>query len=351
MTDTIPFTTFRGQLKQLETDFRYPVMGEYFARCFSGFTELDAFYADMKRQGIEGLVSAAGVQLNFGQRPRRFAGGPGLPPGRYFTVCDGSGGFHDGGTLRDEITAYYSEAASITPMIFDPQVEDWLIDFLQAENLARLTAEDLRHPFYYVTNRIERLSTDDARLRSLGEQVEVDRTISITYGLRHFPAEIDRIVDLREPDTQRWFVDTFVPLELRSEKAAARQTGFSFAPKRSIASFEDLLPVITSLETGGGAIFSQAIGHWLRRHGANGVIFPSARSNAFNRVRNGIPVDWRGWNLVVYAGAERPLDANLFGRMATWRDPDHDHIRVHYAEDGPERGFFQHPRDAGVQPA
>lgn len=48
----------------------------------------------------------------------------------------------------------------------------------------------------------------------------------------------------------------------------------------------------------------------------------------------------RGWNLVSYAGATPPIEDSLFGLMGPWRDPDHDHIRVNYAAEGPGRGSF-----------
>jgi hypothetical protein len=98
--------------------------------------------------------------------------------------------------------------------------------------------------------------------------------------------------------------------------------------------------VIVSLEIGGAMILSQAIGQWLRRNGANGLIFPSARSNTFCRVNDGQHTEWGGWNLVVYAGAEPPVEENLFGRMSVWRDKDHNHIHVDYTADGADRGSF-----------
>jgi hypothetical protein len=164
--------------------------------------------------------------------------------------------------------------------------------------------------------------------------------MNITYGVRQRLAEIDRVIDLRYPETQTWFLDTFVPIELESETRSAKATNLHFPPKQPLQSFKELLSVIVSLETGGGMVFSQAVGQWLRRHQANALVFPSARSNTFNRVVSGQPVEWGGWNLVVYAGAEDPVSDDLFGRMVTWRDPDHDHIWVDYSATGTDRGSF-----------
>jgi hypothetical protein len=86
MPTDLPFTKFSGQIKQIETDFRFPIMKCFFETCFSEFDDIDKQFAYLKHQGINAVVSAAGVQTNFGFRPRRFAGGPGLPKGR-FSPC------------------------------------------------------------------------------------------------------------------------------------------------------------------------------------------------------------------------------------------------------------------------
>jgi hypothetical protein len=333
----IPFTTFVGQIKQLDTEFRPPVLRELFECCFAEFEGIDRMHAELERSGIETVVGGAGVELSFGSRPRRFAGGPGLAPGSYFTLCDRTGTFADGGTLRDELTAYYSAGSGITLLIFDSKVEQWLIDYLRSQGARE---EDLAHPFYLIHYRVERATDENARLREGEPPLGPGGTLGVTYGVRELEAEIEHVVDLRLPDTQAWFAETFASLELENEEHAAEETKVRFLPKPRLESFGELLPVIVSLETGGGMVFGQAVGHWLRLRGANGLIFPSARSNAFNRVREGQPTDWGGWNLVIYARADPPVDANLFGRMATWRDPDHDHIRVEYVGDGPERGSF-----------
>jgi hypothetical protein len=334
---TLPFTTFVGQLKQLETDFKLPMMREYFELCFSAFAGLDEHYARMQRMGIDVLVTAAGTELNFGCRPRRFAGGRGVPHGQYFTVCDNTDTFDDRGTLRDEITAYYGAESGVTCTILDPKAEPDLLDYLQAQGVA---AEDLAFPLYYFVYRVERRTDRNATVTVDGQPLVSGHSIGATYGVRQFHVELSRIIDLRDPETQEWFVDTFVALELAGEADRARDSGVKFGPKAPVESFGDLLPAIVGLETGGGRIFSQAIGHWLRDRGANGLIFPSARSNTFNRVRDGRPTEWGGWNFVYYANAEPPVPLELFGRMSTWRDPDHDHIHVKYSPAGEDRGSF-----------
>jgi hypothetical protein len=337
VSDDIPFTEFHGRIKQLETAFNFPVMREFFEPSFSAFNDLDEHYAALKRQGIHRVVTAAGVEFNFGYRPRRFSGGPGLPPGSYFSLCDDDT-FNDHGTLRDEITAYYSGLSGNTVTVFDPTIEKYVLDHL--EHMAGMSAEDLAYPLYYFKYRIERRTTRNAALFERENPFTIGQHAGITYGVRQFAGEVDRIIDLRNPETQQWFLETFVALELENEGRAADEARIIFPKKEPIASFGELLKVIVSLETGGGMIFGQAVGHWLRQHGARGLIFPSARSNAFNKARNGVPVEWGGWNFVDYADAEPPVPVNLFGGMGTWRDRDHDHIHVDYTADGPNQGSF-----------
>jgi hypothetical protein len=332
----IPFSTFRGQLKQLETSFKLPIMRDFFDSAFSAFAGTDEVFARFKREGVEMFANAAGMQPNFGGRPRRFAGGPGLPPDRYFVVCDGSE-FRDRGTLRDELTSYYGGDPGVTVTIFDPKVESSL-----AEELAQsgsLTEEQLKYPFYYMVYRIEQATSDTERLIQR-HGLKRGANIAITYGVRQFDASIENVIDLRVPTVQEWFTQTFVGLEIANEEAAAKETNIYFPPKKPISTFGELLPVIISLETGGGTIFSQAIGQWLRQNGANGLIFPSARSNSFVKVSNGVPTEWGGWNLVIYDGATDPVSERLFGRMTSWRDRDHDHIAVNYDSVAANRGSF-----------
>jgi hypothetical protein len=332
----IPFTPFRGQAKQLDTDFRLPIMADFYTLCFSAFDDLDRQYARLKAEGIARIVNAAGVQLNFGARPRRFAGGPGLPPGRYFTLCEGVD-FRDRGTLRDEITAYYSGDSGIVVTIFDPKVDHGILEHLQETGMS---PEDAALPLYYCVYELARETELNAPLRHGTEPLSIGEPVGITYGVRQFNLELDRVVDLRDPITQQWFVSTFVALEVENKERAAAETGLTFLTNEVPETFAQLLPVIASRETGGGMVFGQAVGQWLRRHGVDAFIFPSARSNAFVKVRDGSPVEWGGWNMVVYAGAEPVIPEELFGQMGPWRDPDHDHIHVNHTDAGADRGSF-----------
>jgi hypothetical protein len=332
----IPFTTFHGQLKQLDYNFAVPIMKELFDTCFSAFEDIDEQYSTLIKQGVKQFITAAGSEINFGFRPRRFSGGPGLSPGSYYTLCDGKN-YNDYGTLRDELTAYYRGLSGITPLILDPKVDEGVLEYLQKSH--NFSDESLLHPLYLYIYSIERETEKNKNLIERNKFPMGDK-IAITYGVRQFETEISRVIDLRDFETQNWFVNNFVNLELANEKNIAKEDHVFFMPKKPIENFGDLLPVIVSLETGGGIIFGQAVGHWLRLNGANALVFPSARSNTFNEIIDGKIKGFKGWNMVIYANAMEPVKVNLFGRMATWRDIDHDHIKVQYTSDGSTRGSF-----------
>jgi hypothetical protein len=99
----------------------------------------------LKKGNISRLGICSGTQFNFGVRNRRFAGGSNLPSGRYFSICP-ENDFNDFGTLRDEMFAYYSGDSGISPMIFDPQVDAWLTDYLISQDF--FTKEDSKYPYY-----------------------------------------------------------------------------------------------------------------------------------------------------------------------------------------------------------
>jgi hypothetical protein len=318
MAREIPVTTFSGHLKQLDTDFKHPKMKMFFDLCFSSFEGLDGMYAKLKAHGwggagpVLGIVTAAGVEHNFGFRPRRFSGGPGLRPNSYFTLCKDET-LNDGGTLRDELVAYYRGESGVVVDIMDPLIETATRQLLKEQ--WKWTDSDLEGNFYIFHYHVCRM-TAEIKSKFGSEPIE---SFGSSFGVRGAKAEIGGVVDLRNPDTQTWFTETFL----------GRKSNFG-----------DVIPAIISLQTGGGLVFTQAIGQALRKSGVSGVIFPSARSNSFNKVRNGKLVDFGGWNFVSYIGAEKVHQEDEVQLHPPSSDRDHNHIRVKYTKDGANRGSF-----------
>ncbi len=185
----IPFSRFQGNVRQLETSFALPAMGRYFDICFSHFKRMDEKYAALKQQGIARLVSAAGVEPIFGFRPRRFSGGPGLPPGRYFTLC-GDDNFDDCGTLRDELTAYYSGEAGVTARIWDPNVDEGVLEYLRRHH--GFSEDSLAHPLYLISYKIER-ETEENKILLDEMALKIGEGVDITYGVRQIKIDFDKV--------------------------------------------------------------------------------------------------------------------------------------------------------------
>src|SRR5690349_19109793 len=80
-------------------------------------------------------------------------------------------------------------------------------------------------------------------------------------------------------------------------------------PNVKSRTFLDLLPALLSPLTGGGVFenLSQLVGHWMRTHDVEALVYPSARTNAGVVVRQGEIVNHAGWNIVDYRHAPEPI--------------------------------------------
>jgi hypothetical protein len=129
----------------------------------------------------------------------------------------------------------------------------------------------------------------------------------------------ERLIDLRMPNTRQWFVKEFTNLTNTIPKEATRlKESELLVPVFPIAGplddFKDLLPTLLDQGLGGGTGATQAAGAWLRRLGAEALIFPSARADMSVSISHGELQDWYGWNLVDYRGAPPPtIEAFVMG--------------------------------------
>lgn len=233
---------------------------------------------------------------------------------------------------------YYSGNSGINPLIFDPKVDIWLTEYLLKSKT--FTKEDMDYPHLAIIFKFIKDTEENKSLNSNYLKREHGSSALITYGIKQMTYEISNVIDLRIPNTQDWFTQTFVKMEKENEKEAAKRTNIHFFKGGGPKTFGELLPVISSLETGGGNIFGQAVGAWMRANNVAALIFPTARSTCENVVKNGKVISCKGWNLVMYAGALLPEEINLFGQMSTWKDPDHDHVKIKYETSGENKGSF-----------
>lgn len=315
--------------------------------CFTGFTEPPN--EDYVRQGNE-LAAKRFGNLDVARdadptTARRFAGDPSLDRGRYFTLCKDSNG-NDEGTLVRELLAYHNPQKSGLVTVIDPTVpehHDKVPLALRGYPLRSLLLlyppiGGRPHPF---TTRF----TTEAK------------PLYVTLPMRVSEAEIDRVIDLRRPDTANWFAASlsqlnwsdFLPDPKVFEQTEDRSgwihiSGYNpsgydpskfqqptdfiaFPFKPPLNSFGHLLPALLCQSIGGGRGAAQIAGLWLRKLGVNGLIFPSARSDSRVLVQDGEVVEWSGFNLVDYRNAQPPkhlaaidLSVGWPAKVQTWPD-------------------------------
>ena len=344
--------------------------------CFTGFT--DPPDEEYVRQGNElaakrfgGLGVPRDADLT---TARRFAGDPSLGRGRYFTLCKDLNG-DDGGTLVRELLAYHNPQKSGPVTIIDPAVPEHhnkVPLVLRSHPLRCLLllfppVDGRPHPF---TTRF----TTEAK------------PLYVTLPVRISEVEIDRVVDLRRPDTANWFAASLSRLnwfDLLPDPKVFEQTknfrrwihisGYNpsgydpnksqeptdftaFPFKAPLGSFGDLLPALLCQSIGGGRGAAQIAGLWLRKLGVSGLIFPSARSDCRVLVQDGEVVEWSGFNFVDYRNAQPPehlaaidLSVGWPTKVQTWLDDwtendtpiVYETVAVSYENQGDSKGSWK----------
>jgi hypothetical protein len=158
-----------------------------------------------------------------------------------------------------------------------------------------------------------------------------DQTVNaFAFETRVDQCTIENVIDLRLPGTQKWFFDHFKDGDghfLVKEGGTARE-------------FFDLIPMLLHPALGGTDV-THAIGSWMRSSGVNGLVFPSARSDASVTIKNGELVDWRGWNFVDYRSA-RSLPATEVTRSpGGWPDFLQPGVQLAVASNGELAGSWK----------
>lgn len=171
---------------------------QLFNMTFAQFHEIHQTKRWLSNSGVQALVTAAGLEHNFGFRPRRFAGGAGLRPGSYYSVCSDER-YDDGGTLRDEMLAYFSSHANITVKLFDSAIDKGCKEYCLQSGVHEAM---LQEPFYLIFYKIEKANDDNKYFGTQGDQ------FVSTYGVLAEHRVIDDVIDLRLPETQSWFLET-----------------------------------------------------------------------------------------------------------------------------------------------
>jgi hypothetical protein len=347
MIRSMPLVTFDGWLKQIDADELNPIGQIALDRGFPLFLS----WVDFSEDSAHNVMTRRGYGVSDFYRPpraRRFAGDDTLPRGRYYTVCRNSRG-DDGGALIGELYAYYRVDSAGVVAIVDSADEEsihqmresgfWKLPPLQSPFIGVLFA-----PWQNAANPIAKLF-----------DVEPPNTLSVLLPLTIRQTRIDHVLDLRQPEAARWFAHHFSRLVVDAGTDAEPKWIRCCPNRPPLESIEAMLPTMLTQEQGGG-LFCQMVGSWLRQHGVNALVYPSARNDGTVEVMDGAVVDSSGWNLVDYRDAAAPRLRLFFDNTNYWEEkvrfgpglgvvelPDNDPYmaaQVDYVSEGPRTGSW-----------
>ncbi|HSH95544.1 MAG TPA: hypothetical protein VK968_15480, partial [Roseimicrobium sp.] len=248
---------------------------------------------------------------NEGKLHRRYAGDMGqihtLDRGRYYTVCLDEEG-RDGNTLANEINSYADPLGSFV-MAFDLAYPNAMFD-KQMPALAVVASSIPGMPSSIIEEATQRGMMPPDTTRAFAH---------IPYRVSRMT--IEKVLDLRYPDAQRWLFEQFGGGEVRGvdfhgkgEIPTVQYMGRKLSDEEG---FFGLLPTLLGNDTGGNEL-TDTIGAFLRNRGVDALIFPSARSNVTAVFDNGHLVHWEGWNLVDFRDATSQPPERILMRPTDW---------------------------------
>lgn len=341
----LPLTTFRGWLKRTDPlalgandscviETLFPMFGERSAqREVDRTEELLAAGIQLSRADREELAAVRRL-LERGspaelRRHRRFAGGDGLlPRGCYSSVCDGEHG-NDCGTLSRELLAYVDTRVPGIAYVGDST----------SARLRGLFGNDRERSGSCAVYILLIPPTDPGDLQLFERVYEpalnlmpivTDNVRGWSFDARVDECEVDRVVDLRLPNVQRWFFSHF----------KNGDGHFLLKEAGSVTEFYDLLPTLMNATLGGTNV-THAIGSWMRSSGVNGLIFPSARSNAAATISDGQLAEWHGWNFLDYRTATALPATEVTRSSGGWPNFEQQGVQVAVAYSGRLTGSWK----------
>lgn len=314
-----PLSTFRGTIKQVPTTLLNEIAQTVLDTVFPTFSNtvefdpaqtLEAVKGDLGGRQGEFLDAVAKVLAEKGPRDerqeRRYAGDRNMSRGRYFTVCNDPGG-DDSQTLCRELFAYIDSAVPGWAFVGDPW-DSQLYKTLGGDDLP-----DVYRRCVYVI-LLEPLNENEQTVYQHAYSPVLKRLAS-PHGLKLLPipvrwydVEIPHVLDLRRPEAQDWFFHFF----------RAGDGAILIKPAEPARSFFEMLPAMYHPYRGGSGV-TAGIGSWLRVMGVDGLVYPSARSDAAIQVGpEGELITARGWNLVLYSGSEATPDRQIHADSNPW---------------------------------
>jgi hypothetical protein len=244
---------------------------------------------------------------------RRFAGDSTLPRARYYSISDDDYGWDDRTLLR-EISAYltgsiYAGLVSFFDTSMQNSME--LLGILAEIPKKNYDALDFSLPSFLIALRP--LARDPVLRKAYGRGRHYVVQIPFTLTTETF----ERVIDLRRPEAQVWLVEEFKSTMVDEDIQIPVLIG-----RKPPADFAELLPSLLDQWLGGGWSTGNLAGFFARRVGADGLVYPSARSNASLNLYNGTVRDSAAWCFVRYKDAP---EMQINGRLpsALHRLPHH----------------------------
>ena len=309
------FTDTQLHLKQIRLDDMNEVAKSAMAIAFAGFADDIRPSSDQIEKYLADRRVLTGVQnQGFDPTPyRRYAGeSRSFPRNRYYSITSTEAG-DDHGTLVREMRTYHVPRKAGIVQICDSTLSDDE-PILSKWGISEPSLNLIFCPLAGKPNRFTAKFTD------------TPMPFLVNLPLRLESRYVKNVVDLRNPITANNFAKALSRLRWPDTSSA-------FPLRPELNGFDALLPCLLD-QSIGGAGETNIIGIWLRKIGANGLIFPSARVDPYVKVNKNVVREAQGWSYVDYEGAPAPEVTGAIHGEKNW--PDH----ITHTPEGPQEPYF-----------
>jgi hypothetical protein len=304
-----PLTRFSGSIRQVDLSDVDAHTRNVFNHFFPEFLRLGSSRHIWQKGGVHTIFDGTSLRHGGRGRERRFAGDPSLQRSRYWVVQDTRPN-RNRNQLLNELFAYASPWVPVPVEVLDTrldrrQVKNWL---------------EARHS---TVNRESLLQLIRPHLPGhLPLSLGID---GCTFTLMKYPVlrlkvAVNGVLDLRHPPAQDWVVAFLCQKVTHIAESLKRLTRAKERDRRWLVALRLLL----AQDLGGGQFAAQAIGYELRRLGAAGLVFPSARSDSQVIMRDGQMLEHRGFNFVDYRGSK--LSTRSAPEPIFWEFPEYPDV-------------------------
>jgi len=313
------FTDANLYLKQIRLDDLNKIEESAMKIAFAGFSDENRPSTEEVNEYLEDMHAITGLNHSFDPASyRRYAGDTTLPKNRYYTIASNESG-DDNGTLVRELRTYYNPRNAGILQIFDSTLPEDRIA-LSRVILAKLS------PSLYINFLPLADKPNKFAAKSTYFPTDFPTKCIVNFPLRVESRKVEKVVDLRNPVIATNFTKALSRLHWNDKSSA-------FPARPELSGFEELLPSLFE-QSLGGAGTNNIIGIWLRKIGANGLIFPSARVNPSVKVLSGVLQEASGWNYVDYEGASA-TDLNCLIHLDnSWP------LNIRHTPEGPGKPYF-----------